>query len=367
MDEFADLTGVSEQAPPRRYLWTDAFAVCNFLGLYRASGNGRHLKLALELIDQVHHVLGRHRSDDPRNGWISGLVLDEGERHPTLGGLRIGKKLNERAVDEPPSSRLEWDQDGQYFHYLTKWMHALGRMSHETRERCYLSWAVELAATAHRAFTYRISDGTKRMVWKMSIDLGRPLVDSMGHHDPLDGLITFLELQTSEGFEPSDETDLAPAIADMTEMCAQSRWATEDPLGIGGLLDGSVRLAQMVFDRGVECRDLLVQLLRETEVSLRDFSHSPLLGHPATHRLAFRELGLTIGLHGLRRIAKLVSRDVELSTLTERLLAHDSLIEPIEAFWNEPVHRDNSTWMDHRDINTVMLATSLAPDGYLGL
>ena len=35
MMEFARKTGLSPASgAPRRYLWTDAFAVCNFLGLY---------------------------------------------------------------------------------------------------------------------------------------------------------------------------------------------------------------------------------------------------------------------------------------------------------------------------------------------
>jgi len=36
MTEFADSTGLSgAETSPRRYLWTDAFAVCNFIELYR--------------------------------------------------------------------------------------------------------------------------------------------------------------------------------------------------------------------------------------------------------------------------------------------------------------------------------------------
>lgn len=35
------------------------------------------------------------------------------------------------------------------------------------------------------------------MYWKMSIDLSSPLVPSMGQHDPLDGLITYLQLQAT--------------------------------------------------------------------------------------------------------------------------------------------------------------------------
>ena len=40
MTRFADLTGLyPANKSPRRYLWTDAFAVCNFLELYRQTGD----------------------------------------------------------------------------------------------------------------------------------------------------------------------------------------------------------------------------------------------------------------------------------------------------------------------------------------
>ena len=39
----------------------------------------------------------------------------------------------------------------------------------------------------------------------------------------------------------------------------------------------------------------------------------------------------------------------------------------IERFWLEPAHHEVETWKEHQDINAVMLATSLAPDGYLAL
>jgi len=368
MADFAESTGITGNAPPRRYLWTDAFAVCNFLGLYRETGEDRYLEFALELVHQVHHILGRHRNDDPRSGWISGLPDSQAERHPTIGGLRIGKKLNERGVGEPPDSRLEWEQDGQYFHYLTKWMHALYRVSQETDEDRYLRWATELAATAHKAFTYETTPGgAKRMVWKMSIDLSRPLVSSMGQHDPLDGATTYLELQTSERFPAHSEIDLAHAIADMTKMCAQGTWTSADPLGIGGLLEAAVRLAQMVFGRGVECRDLLVRLLRETASSLQAFAYASSLNDSAERRLAFREFGLSIGLRALEWIAGLVSRDRELAGLVKSLLPFRALADQIEAFWSQPDARESLTWIDHRDINTVMFATSQAPEGYLKL
>jgi hypothetical protein len=368
MADFAGSTGLTGRAPPRRYLWTDAFAVCNFLGLYRQTGEDCFLKLALDLVDQVHNILGRHRNDDPRPGWISGLSEEEGERHPTRGGLRIGKPLNERGADEPADSRLEWDQDGQYFHYLTKWMHALCRMARETGEPRYLRWAAELAAAAHKAFTDEtFPGGPKRMVWKMSIDLTRPLVSSMGQHDPLDGLVRYLELQAATGLDARDRASLEAPIADATEMCQGARWATDDPLGIGGLLDDAARLAGLVFGCGVGRRPLLHQILIAADRSLRAFELSSPLHDPAEHRLAFRELGLAIGLSGLESIRNFVQADDELYARVRDLLLNLPLADQIRTFWSDPAHRRTRTWMEHRDINTVMLATSLEPEGYLQL
>lgn len=85
MDAFAERTGISSDVSPSRYLWTDAFAVCNWLGLYEATGDERFLRLCRELVEQVHTILG-HRADDPRRGWISGLSEAEGARRPTASG-----------------------------------------------------------------------------------------------------------------------------------------------------------------------------------------------------------------------------------------------------------------------------------------
>ena len=121
MQEFARETGLDPPAgEPKRYLWTDAFAVCNYLGFFRQNNDPVYRELAIRLIDQVHHSLGRYRSGDLRTGWISGLPPEEAEQHPTAGGLRIGKPLPERAPGEAWNEELEWDRDGQYFHYLTK-------------------------------------------------------------------------------------------------------------------------------------------------------------------------------------------------------------------------------------------------------
>lgn len=368
MLQFAETTGILGATVPRRYLWTDAFAVCNFLGLYRAHGEHPFLELAVALVDQVHHVLGRHRPDDSRCGWISGLSEAAGERHPTCGGLRIGKPLHERRPDQPPDPRLEWDRDGQYFHYLTRWMHALDCMSRSTGDQRYRNWAVELATAAYKAFACRhVSRGTARMVWKMSIDLSRPLVTSMGQHDPLDGLMTCLELQSAAAGSAVEDAELTSAIAGFTEMCDDITWATEDPLGIGGLLDNAARLTHLVAHCGVARRGLLERLLAEAEVSLEEFSQTSLLSEAAEQRLAFRELGLSLGLRGIERVRQLAVPAADLQTALDRLLLYRPLAEQIEAFWSAPGPRQCSTWMEHGDINMVMLATSLAPAGYFPL
>lgn len=371
MTDFARLTGLSPAGDaPKRYLWTDAFAVCNFLELHRATGNEHYRKLALLLVDQVHRTLGRHRRDDRRAGWLSGLSEKEGELHPTVGGLRIGKGLNERGPDEAYNARLEWDRDGQYFHYLTKWMHALNRVSAATGEAVYHRWAVELAKAAWAGFTYfPYPDAPALMYWKMSIDLSRPLVMSMGHHDPLDGLITFHELLWgAKNF--SESPDLAAEIAGLADICRGRDWATDDPLGLGGLLSDAFRVAQMIAGEAFPQRQLLEDLLEASLTGLDAYANSGELESPARYRLAFRELGLSIGLHGLERMQRLVESAPSILAgrkIPESLARYRLLAGIIEDFWLAPGNRDVSTFRENRDINTVMLATSLFPDAFLAI
>ncbi len=373
MMEFARSTGLSfTDSPPRRYLWTDAFGVCNFLGLFRETGNAEYRELALCLVDQVHAALGRHAPGDARTGWISGLEGKEALRHPTAGGLRIGKKLRERRPTEPLDERLEWDRDGQYFHYLTKWMHALNCVARTTGDFTYNRWAKELARVAHAGFVDRAPPGKpKRMYWKMSTDLSYPLVQSMGHHDPLDGLITYAQLMATGDGE--DEVDLGAQMADMTDMCRGRSWATDDPLGIGGLLADAHRVAQLVaFGRFPE-PGLLAVLLDASIQGLEAFDGDHQLRLSADYRLAFRELGLSIGLRALARLPGLIGthgslfkKEDGLDDLLAALGHYDRFADAIEAFWRTPAHRER-TWIDHQDINAVMLATSLFPQGYLML
>lgn len=336
MERFATRT--------RRYLWTDAFAVCNFLGLGR-------VELARNLVHRVHHELGRHRADDSRSGWISGASDAEGEDHPTRGGLRIGKPLPERAAGEPIDEALEWESDGQYFHYLTKWMHALDQVARVTREPQFGLWARELAEAAHRGFVHA-GRGGRRMSWKRSIDLSRPQVPSMGHHDPLDGYVTGIEVEaTARALGTADRGPvLAAAIADYRAMIDEHSLASADPLGIGGLLCDASRLLQLDADP-----PLREAVIAAAVSGLRAYARRSDLRRPAEQRLAFRELGLAIGLAAARSLED------------ARLGSFGHLRQDIQEFWLEPAHRRVASWTEHQDINDVMLATSLAPAGFLVL
>ena len=378
MSDFATSTGLSDDSCiSRRYLWTDAFAVCNYLELYRQTGEQTFLQLALRLVDQVHQILGQYRKDSARSGWISGLDEEQARQHPTQGGLRIGKQLNEKQPGEPVDESLEWDRDGQYFHYLTKWMHALNRVSQVTSKGIYNQWALELAKVASAAFTYVPSTGgAKRMVWKMSIDLSRPLVNSMGQHDPLDGLMTYQQLETTAKYFPEmlSELSLKKEINEMVAMCVGRNWSTEDALGIGGLLTDAYKLVQLIDIHNLHETARLEALLSNIEYSLRAFVTQNQLNVPAEYRLAFRELGLAIGLHAISRMQKCIEQKPEHFTNAKQLLAllkklsyFHCIHEFIESFWLEPGNQSIRTWKDHADINNVMLATSLASDGYLQL
>jgi len=342
MSSFAERTGLTSSRPSQRYLWTDAFAVENFLGLGQA-------ELARKLIAEVHRVLGHHRPDDVRTGWISGMTELEGAAHPTRGGLRIGKKLPERLADEPLDDELEWDRDGQYFHYLTKWMNALDQASVNTNDARFNVWARELAKTAHRAFV-RGAPGSRRMAWKLSIDLSRPLVSSMGQHDPLDGLITCVQLQSTAALldAATREPSLDEAVADFRAMIEHRDFVTSDPLGIGGVLMNAARVAQLEQRPPLDA-SLLSDLLDAALAGLTRYVRQPDLRLPATHRLAFRELGLAIGLRALERAPH-----------SEALNAYVPLAEAIESFWCDRHNREAQSFTEHRDINEVMLATSLA-------
>jgi hypothetical protein len=198
----------------------------------------------------------------------------------------------------------------------------------------------------------------------------------MGQHDPLDGYITYVQLRftaaglsrAGDGPELKDETRMVHAMIVADDL------GTADPLGIGGLLIDAYRVKQLPRQGAVMDPHLLETLLVASLAGLQYYATSGELEPPAGHRLAFRELGLAIGLHAVRLMGEAVNRDPTQSSMTtgERLLLRKLMQympvgEKIESFWRTPEHRRSLTWSEHRDINEVMLATSLVPEGFLVL
>ena len=208
----------------------------------------------------------------------------------------------------------------------------------------------------------------------MSTDLSRPLVASMGQHDPLDGLITCAQLVTTASLLSSaaQGQDLQRAVADFAAMTDGSDLRTEDSLGLGGLLADAYRVAQLMPRGRFEDGILLTRLLGADQEGLDHYSNHGDWRQPASRRLAFRELGLTIGLAAIERFEKdtdgaprrAFSSD-ELRMRVRALGSHAGLRAAIVSSWLDPEHQRVRTWSEHRDINEVMLATSLVPDGFV--
>ncbi len=89
--DYAGRTGLAPASgTPTRYLWTDAFAVCTYLGLYETTGEPACRTRALALVEQVHAVLGRRRGDDgPErvDSQASPTTKERSTRRPGASGL----------------------------------------------------------------------------------------------------------------------------------------------------------------------------------------------------------------------------------------------------------------------------------------
>ena len=118
----------------------------------------------------------------------------------------------------------------------------------------------------------------------------------MGQHDPLDGYITTVQLQSTASKFPGKGggPELCDQIAELAKMIEAQDLTTADPLGIGGLLVDVFLVAQLMKDAAVLNSELLEALLEAALVGLEHYARQGDLQKPATFRLAFRELGLAI-------------------------------------------------------------------------
>jgi len=250
-------------------------------------------------------------------------------------------------------------------------MHALNLVAMVTGDPKYNLWAIELAKTAYDKFTYTVYGNTKRMYWKMCIDLSYPLVTSMGQHDALDGYITYLEV-IKTAFE-ENTFHLDNQMESLFHIAQTMKLESSDPLAIGGLLNNASLLTQHIVEyKMIHLSDMLLMLLHASLKGVDAFADSNTLEYPAGYRLAFRELGFSIGLHGVKKMQTVIKKHPEdftnhplLEVKLDDLAAHFPLCDSIENFWINPQNQKSNSWCEHLDINSVMLATALHSESFL--
>jgi hypothetical protein len=153
-------------------------------------------------------------------------------------------------------------------------------------------------------------------------------------------------------------------------MLRQGELTTTDPLGLGGLLIDAYRVQQLMQQGALPDAQLLNRLLDAALTGLQHYAQGGEQQLPGKYRLAFRELGLAIGLHAVERMhlaADQESGHATTGTQLQALMQYLPLRDEIETFWRNPEQQQAAGWTEHQDINEVMLATSLAPDGFLVL
>ena len=133
-----------------------------------------------------------------------------------------------------------------------------------------------------------------------------------------------------------------------------------------------IRAVQMSVAGDLDTTDLPETLLDASRYGLGAFlSRSP-LNAPEDRRLAFRELGLSIGLRAVDRMRQVLADEPAFNggTLPRRVASladYAPVGRVIENYWRNPARQARASWQAHCDINMVMLATSLAPDEFLSL
>lgn len=351
---FAKRSGLTETNGDtyRRYLWTDALALQSYLGLHRLTGEEKYVIYARKLINEVHEKLGRYHLEDQREGFISGLEQEEAWKHPTINGLRIGKRLRERKADEAFDEQLEWEKDGQYLHYLTKWTMALLQAEIQLEREQYGQWARELVL-AQKKFINNARGKNVQLYWKMSVDLSRPQVLSSGAHDPLEAYFSTLSVTR---YSSEEAPELHQQLALYETLIQTKDWTTSDPLGLGTLLLNAVQSVALQQEKEIPSSVKAGELLKNACHGLDLYRKGYSSKKEAHARLAFRECGLALGLRvidGLRE--QLVQWQLDLVEIDKYM----HLAEEIEGFWLAPENRNVDSWTAHLDINEVSLAAVL--------
>jgi hypothetical protein len=332
----SDEAGLCCDGYQRRYLWTDAFGVMAYISLAeqaKENGNTRqkqkYQQAADKLITVVQDCLGKPRSNNENDQMQPDVTSPTG-----YVGLRIGKASSRKVTD------YGMQYDGQYWHYVDKWLLALSRAGH-------VHDGIAIAKSVFPHFFDAGPRGTGRyggIRWKLSVDATPPpelQYDRGGaNDDTLVALIIFsmLEQQRLEQRSTEDDKDTAtiPSLSKEIELLRQSLHGykprvTDDPLGWG---------LEAMYDQF---------LYRQPRQSALISLHSHAL-HISHLSLPFRLYGAMIGAQIVG--ADIIAPTVDMNSLIERCMMYEAnAIQQVSE--------------DHSSINRVMLATVLLSPGCL--
>ena len=307
--------GLCHSNQQRRYLWTDSFAVLAYVSLakgYQLQGNEafaqKYHGAADRLINVVHDSLGKPADNEHK-------MRINSESPSGYVGLRIGKVLSQRVTD------YGMHYDGQYWHYIDKWLFALARADR-------VKDAILIAKSSFPYFYDSTGGGIR---WKLSVDATAPpeLKHSCPNDDTVAALIVFSLLETHR---TSDMPSLREEIRVLkTSLRDYAVRPTADPLGWG---------MDALYDQFLKNKPYRKGLA---------LYHSRAL-HPAHISLPFRLYGAMIGgrLAGPETVLP-----EKIEALVDLALEHE---RKAQAQGDE----------EHSSINRVMLAMCLLSPGALG-
>jgi hypothetical protein len=164
------------------------------------------------------------------------------------------------------------------------------------------------------------------------------------------------------------------AIESLSALCQHRNWTTDDPLGLGGLLFDAARLCQLLGNEQFDDSHLLEDILGACRDGLASLLAGRYLNQPVSYRLAFRELGLAIGLKALPIISEAMKKNdgpfesgTAVQRIVDQLSKYESLSEEIVSVWLPHAQSQDQIWQSHQDINEVMLATAVTPETFLSV
>jgi hypothetical protein len=315
--------GLCHDGYQRRYLWTDAFGVLAYTSIaemYEMNHDKEKANMYRhacdKLIRTVHECLGTPRSNTNKDD----VMKIDNTCSPTGHvGLRIGKIHSRKITD------YGMEYDGQYWHYIDKWLLALARAGH-------VKEGIDIAKSCFPAF-FDVDNGGIR--WKLSVDSTAP--PSLRHAGPSDdtlvALIVFSILEANRVSDDDYTSNLRNEIKMLKDaLIGYKPRVTDDPLGWG---------LEAMYDQ---------YLMGEPRLKMLASIHRSAL-HPSHLSLPFRLYGAMIG-------ARVAGEKV---APKEKV---DKLVEMSLEYENNAMERDGNE--EHSSINRVMLAMCLLCPGVLG-